>query len=213
VRSELIAAIADRLTADVTRVGIDGRSAAGKTTFADELADAIRRPVIRASLDDFHTPGHKFRSMAEEYTAESYYDEAFDYVCFREWVVEPLMPGGSRHCRLRYWDSYHDVAYDDEPVVVPADAVLVVDGGMLMRPELADAWDMTIWIDVDWDDMVERAVARDVAWVGDADVVRRRYANRFRPMHDMYERVTNARARATVVVDNRDPERPRLLRS
>jgi putative protein kinase ArgK-like GTPase of G3E family len=38
------------------RVGIDGRSAAGKTTFADELAAALRgrgREVLRASLDDF----------------------------------------------------------------------------------------------------------------------------------------------------------------
>lgn len=42
-----------------TRVAVDGRSAAGKTTLADELAKAVRnltRDVLRASIDDFHYP-------------------------------------------------------------------------------------------------------------------------------------------------------------
>ena len=41
------------------RVAVDGIDAAGKTTFADELAEVIGqfgRPVVRASIDDFHRP-------------------------------------------------------------------------------------------------------------------------------------------------------------
>jgi uridine kinase len=41
------------------RVAIDGRTAAGKTSFAQELAAAVRafdRPTLRASLDDFTHP-------------------------------------------------------------------------------------------------------------------------------------------------------------
>jgi uridine kinase len=51
------------------RVGLDGRSAAGKTTLADAVADALRRrrrDVLRASLDDFQRPGHKYRSERGE---------------------------------------------------------------------------------------------------------------------------------------------------
>jgi uridine kinase len=43
-----------------TRVGVDGRSAAGKTTLADSLAEVVQattsRPVLRASIDDFPSP-------------------------------------------------------------------------------------------------------------------------------------------------------------
>jgi pantothenate kinase-related protein Tda10 len=41
------------------RVAIDGRTASGKTTLADELAAAVGqagRPVIRTSIDGFHRP-------------------------------------------------------------------------------------------------------------------------------------------------------------
>lgn len=58
-----------------TRVGLDGPSAAGKTTLADALAELVHsitnRPVIRASIDDFHRPGHNFRSMRGEWTTQS----------------------------------------------------------------------------------------------------------------------------------------------
>jgi uridine kinase len=39
------------------RVAVDGPDGSGKTTFAEELAAAVRalgRPVVRVSLDDFH---------------------------------------------------------------------------------------------------------------------------------------------------------------
>lgn len=202
-------------TAAPVRVGIDGRSAAGKSTFAAALADAIRqsgRTAVTASIDHFHTPGHKYRSIAEEYTPATYYDTAFDYARFRSWVLDPLAPGGDRMCRLRYWDSYRDEAFEDEPVRVPADVVVVVEGGCLLRPELADCWDLIVWIDIDWAEMVERAVARDVAFVGDAEVVRRRYEGRFRGVHTLYEEATGARDRADILIDNRDALAPRVLR-
>ncbi len=42
-----------------TRVGVSGITASGKTTFANELAEEIKKrglPVTRASIDDFHNP-------------------------------------------------------------------------------------------------------------------------------------------------------------
>ena len=41
------------------RVAVDGRTASGKTTFADDLANVLRsvgRDVIRTSVDGFHRP-------------------------------------------------------------------------------------------------------------------------------------------------------------
>jgi uridine kinase len=96
-----------------TRVGLDGRSAAGKRTLADGLAEMVQsttgRPVLRASIDDFHRPGHKFRSIRGEWTTQSYYDESYDYVGFRELVLRPLGPGGDRRVRTAIFDSFHDL--------------------------------------------------------------------------------------------------------
>jgi uridine kinase len=67
------------------RVRIDGRSAAGKTTFADEHSVRIERAgrrVLRASIDDFHRQGHRDRSRQRIWTPQSYYDEGFDYEAF-----------------------------------------------------------------------------------------------------------------------------------
>ena len=83
-----------------TRVGIDGRSAAGETSLANEIASAIvarGRPVLRAELDDFHRPGHKFRSINGQWTPASYYAETYDYtairtLCLSRWG-EPELDG------------------------------------------------------------------------------------------------------------------------
>jgi uridine kinase len=151
------------------RVGIDGRSAAGKTTFADQLAEAAGRrdrSVVRASVDDFHPPGHKSRG----YTLETYYGSAFDYRRFRSWVLDPLEPGGGRRCRLAYWDSFTDTPASPELTSVAEEAVLIVDGALLLRPELRECWDVVVWLHISFDEMVARAVKRDVAWAGDPNL-------------------------------------------
>jgi uridine kinase len=97
-------------------------------------------------------------------------------------------------------------------VAVPEDAVVVVDGAFLLRPELRDCWDYTIWVRVDWATMLERAAARDVAWVGSEQEVRRRYRRLWVPLHRRYERDTGAPELADAVVDNTDPGHPRIER-
>jgi uridine kinase len=219
-RAALVRSLAEELVgrraAGPLRVGVDGRSAAGKTTLADELDMVVRalgRPCVRASVDDFHPPGHAGRSGAGAWTPERYYAEGFDYRAFRELLLAPLGPGGDRRCQLALWDAFHDVAAAGEVVQVPEDAVVVVDGAFLLRPELRDCWDYVIWVQVDWDTMVERGVARDVAWVGPEQAVRERYRRLWIPLHELYERHTGAPGLADVVVDNTDPAHPRLERA
>src|SRR6266496_2644964 len=140
-------------------VAIDGRSAAGKTTLADELALNVRmqgRPVLRCSIDDFHPPGHKYRSRERPYTPISYYEEGYDYATFQTCVLDPVRYGG-RPCRLAYWDSFNDVAFPECWTNVPSGAIVIIDGIFLLRPEFRQYWDYTIWLQIDWETMIERA--------------------------------------------------------
>lgn len=177
-KSAVVDALADALTAlplgHPTRVAVDGRSAAGKTTLADELAVAVRargREVPRASIDDFHRPGHNCRSRRGGWTPQSYYDEGYDYDAFRDLLPRPLGPGGNRRCRPALVDSFQDAWLPEAWREVDTQAVVIVDGAFLLRPELADHWDSIIWLEIDHETMVERARRRDAAWVGSADVI------------------------------------------
>jgi uridine kinase len=60
-----------------SRVGIDGVTAAGKTTLADALA-AVLPHVVRVSLDDFRVPPPR----------PVYYPDAFDFGSFRAHVEQ-----------------------------------------------------------------------------------------------------------------------------
>ena len=60
-----------------TRVGIDGRDAAGKTTLADVLAGILPGVVTRVRLDDFQRPAEQ---------RVDYYRDASDLAAFAEAV-------------------------------------------------------------------------------------------------------------------------------
>jgi len=196
------------------RVGVTGRCAAGKSSLGDELETAVRergRAVLRASIDDFHRPGHKFRSMREEWTPRTYYEEGYDYTAFRDVLLGPLGPGGSLRCRTGIFDSYHDEPIPEQWHRVPPDAVAIIDGAYILREELEAHWDWIIWLDVDNETMVERARQRDIAWVHDEDAVVRRYRERSIPSHEIYEDECRPREKAHAIVDNNRIAEPRLV--
>lgn len=195
------------------RVGVDGRSAAGKTTFADALSERLRglgRVVMRAEIDDFHPPGHGPRSAAGGYTAESYYAEGYDYVAFRDLLLAPLDVGGNRRCRFGIHDSFSDTAIDLPAIEVPKDAIVIIDGCFLLRPDLRGFWEFVIWLDVSFETMIERAVRRDTQWMPSEALVRARYRDRWIPLHKLYEE-TGARSYADMIIDNENPAAARCI--
>jgi uridine kinase len=90
------------------------------------------------------------------------------------------------------------------PRTAPADAVLLVDGVFLLRPELNDAWDLRGFLQVPFGEALPRALERDRARFGSAQATRDRYRQR-------YLATVRPRRIAEVVVDNRDPAAPRIL--
>ncbi len=60
---------------------------------------------------------------------------------------------------------------------------------------------------------LERAIARDAAWLGGVAAARTRYATRYFPGETLYLEEADPESLADVVVDNTDPDRPRLVRT
>lgn len=216
-RAELVARLAELIVAverpHPVRVAIDGRSAAGKTTLADELAEPIAqhgRPVIRTSIDDFHRPAAE-RYRRGRYSAESFYFDAFDYPAVRERLLLPLGPGGNRRYRPAFFDAFNDRPIEEPPREAPSDAVVLVDGIFLLRPELNDLWDFRVFVDVPPEESMRRGVLRDRAWMGSEEEARKRYLERYLPGEQVYLDAVRPQQHADAVVDNRAPAHPGLI--
>ena len=102
VRSELIDEVARRVIAvrpGRIRVVVDGYTASGKTSFAHELAAAIRRhgrSTVRASFDDFKKPWRDAREKGyDRSSGDGYYRNSPDFESARELLLRPAGVEGS----------------------------------------------------------------------------------------------------------------------
>ena len=170
-RHALIRKVAARITAlqrsHPVRVAIDGVDAAGKTTFADELATEIEscgRRVIRASVDGFHNPATVRRSRGP-LSPEGYFHDSFNYPALVDMLLRPLGPDSTRVYRRAIFDFRSDTAIESPTEQAPDDAVLVFDGVFLLRPELRDHWDFSVFLRADFDATLKRAEQRDLRFL------------------------------------------------
>jgi uridine kinase len=211
--NDLAAKIGNNSLGRPMRIAIDGRTAAGKTTLSDELAALIGnrgRPVIRTSIDGFHRSKAQ-RYARGRYSAEGYYYDARDLPAVVNLLLIPLGPRGDGTYRTASFDLENDRPIEQESRQAPADAVLIVDGTFLQRPELRDHWDLTIFLKTSADTAEQRAVARDAVQSGGVDAVRKLYAERYRGAFDLYQCLCAPEEIADVVLSNDDFDRPEML--
>lgn len=213
-REELVHALARAIDAIVVahpvRVGIDGPDAAGKTTLAGELAEALRiggRKVVRASIDGFHRP------RAERYAKGpnspiGYFEDSFDYTALRDVLLDPLGPSGDGRYRTQVFDFKTDQPTDQADQEADRHAVLIFDGVFLLRAELRAHWDYSIFVEAPFDETLRRAIDRDAELMGGTEEVRRRYRERYIPGQELYFAAARPDELADVIVHNSDPQQP-----
>ncbi|HEY8827786.1 MAG TPA: hypothetical protein VIM17_08510 [Jatrophihabitantaceae bacterium] len=116
----------------------DGADGSGKSVFADQLAAVLReqdRPVVRASVDDFHRPRAE-RYRPGRHSPSGFRLDSFDYDLVRREALGPLGPGGSRRHRAAVHDVRTDRQLELPQVIAAPGSVLVLDGLLLHRDEL-----------------------------------------------------------------------------
>jgi uridine kinase len=192
------------------RIGIDGIDASGKSALSDELAELLReqgRTVIQASIDSFHYPRSVRRQRGSD-SPQGYFLDSYHYPELLAALLEPLGPDGNRRYRTAIFDFH-----SDRPLQVPErlaneNDILLFDGVFLMRPELASAWDLTIFIQVAFETALQRALQRDIPLFGSAQVVLERYQKRYFPAQQYYLQACHPIEQADIVVDNNQPDQP-----
>jgi uridine kinase len=213
-RLRLLGVLAERIVAIArphpTRVAIDGVDAAGKTTLADELVApiaALGRSVIRASVDDFHQP-RALRYRAGRHSARGYFRDSFDHAALEAVLLRPLGPGGSRQIRTRVFDYRTDTVVYAPVETAARDAVILLDGIFLNRPELRAHWDLSVFLEVPFEETIARMVERDGALPGGQDPATQRWVGGQR----IYLAECSPREHASLVIDNRNVTAPRIVK-
>lgn len=212
-REKVIGTVADALPEPgdtPVLVAIDGPDAAGKTTLRRELAEVLRRrgrDVIEVSMDDFHhVRAHRYRQGRT--SARGFWEDSFDHAAFIAKVLEPLGPDGDRVVTLRHHDLETDVVDTNARQVQVSDNVtLLADGLFMQHPNLADYWHAVVWVEAPYSVRFERMVNRDGLERDPEDPIQRRYFDG----QLIYRSEVGPREKALVVVDNGDPQRPRIL--
>ncbi len=212
-RAELLRFLATRILQierpHPIRVAIDGIDAAGKTTLADELANELpQHPIIRASIDGFHQP-RAIRYRRGSDSPIGYYYDSFDYDAFKAELLQPLGPGGSRRYRTMCYDYRHDHPLDSPRKLAPPNAMLLCDGVFLLRSEICELWDFSVFVQISFSTSLDRALVRDREQFGSS--VRQRYEKRYIPGQRLYLQQAQPTQKACIVFDNNDPLNPFLI--
>jgi uridine kinase len=214
-REALLVALSARILAlpdDRPRsVALTGMGCTGKTTLAAELVAVVSgagRPVVSLAYDGFHHPSER-RHRQGRTSAAGYLDDSFDPAALRRLVLDPLAAGAAAVVPASY-DLAADHPLDLEPIPVPTDGIVLVEGSFLLVPELADIWDLAMMVVADPASVLERGLVRD-ADLGPPEQVRELYLRRYLAAEELHQERDDPWSHADLVVELSDPVAPRLL--
>ena len=163
-----------------TIVAIDGPAGSGTADFAAGLAAAIKRTshaAFVASIEDFHRDQ---ASVEPEFDEAAFYRSDYDYSLLRRILLDPFKTPGHGGFVLAGYDRERRQPIEPKWMTAPDDAVLIVEGVFLNRPELRGLWSYSVWLD----------------------------SHGLRSPDEYYNE-SKPRTTATAIVNNSDPEHPR----
>ena len=192
-------------------IGIDGKDASGKTTVANNLSAAIHnqteREIIRVSLDDFFQP--RAIRTRQENQARGCYEDTFDIQGIVNRLLAPVKTKGTYITKI--FDYKTDTPINFSTKHADSNAIFVVDGVFIQRPEFREYWDYVVLLDVSDEIAIERGSIRDTNRIGNIEAARSKYINRYIASQKIYYDECKPQKRADIIIDNTDYENPIVI--
>jgi len=196
------------------KVAIDGPGNAGKTTFANELAESIimlNRKVIRSTIDGFHHPP-EFRRRQGQFSPKGYLEDSHDYESLKRNLLDPLSHNGNLEYKESTYNFKINQATNANSKKADKDSILIFDGIFLFKNELLHYWDFKIYIEASFENTMRRAIERDSNLFGGEDKVIELYKKRYIPGHEMYLSIYNPIEISDVAINNDDTQNPIVIK-
>lgn len=168
-------------------VAIDGRSAAGKTTLAEQLKEELGCTVIH--MDDFFLrPEQRTAQRLEEPGGN------VDYERFLEEVLLPLREG--KAFSYAPFDC-HTQGFKSSVQVEP-ERITVVEGSYSCHPAMRDYYDLRIFLSLDPEEQARRILLRNPDRAG-------MFLERWIPLEEKYFTYCNTQECCQLLFDNSRP--------
>lgn len=127
-------------------------------------------------------------------------------------LIEPLKNGLSMEYYTAVYDFKTESKVQQEPRIATNDSILLMEGVFLLRPELIRYWDYSIFLHIDFEQVISRAKVRDRYLFGAEEEIENRYRNKYIPGQQMYLSESNPFSNANVIIDNNDFNNPNIVR-
>jgi uridine kinase len=198
--SRRVAALGGERCLVVAVSGIDG---SGKTTFADALSERLEHDGVSVHvvhLDDWHTaPEVRF---AGDDPGGHFYRHAYRHDELFGLLVEPLRAERRVALRTTLRRLPDNDEFEHELRLADVD-VLLLDGIFLLKRELRDRYDFSVWVDCSFETALERAIARNQEGLSEEEIVRD-YSTIYFAAQELHMRLDDPRSHADLVVSS-DP--------
>lgn len=165
-------------------IAIDGGSASGKTTLAENLRNMFGASVFH--IDDFFLPKSRRtrERMAEiggNIDRERFLCEVLHPVCFKQDVL--YIPYDCKEDKMK------------EPVRVPPKRLTIIEGAYSTHPVLAIYYDFTVFLDIDKDTQRERILKRNT------EEEAKRFFEEWIPKEDAFFVKTKAKSKCDLIIE------------
>lgn len=194
-------------------VAIDGPDGSGTAVVADRLAAAIRtrgRTVVRLHSHEFLRP-RRIRDRRGNDSPEGFLEDTVDVAAIRQLVLEPLARG-ERRIIPKIHDPGPDAPVDPHFEEVPDDAVVIMEGQLLLRKGIREDWSLRVELTISEEERLRRVgqglPASQVPAEGAESDRNHRRARGFA----LYLERDDPVAAADIVIDTTNPERPVPIR-
>jgi uridine kinase len=190
-------------------VAIDGRDAAGKTILAKEFANRLRERgavVIESSTDWFHN-AQLVRYRRGRESSEGYYHDSFNIDALKQFLLDPLKTGNMCY-KAKVFDYRKDKSIISPFIKADPNSILVFEGIFVLRPELREYWDYSVYLYINEEESLRRRIVRIPE---NEKEIRRLYTVRYIAGQRIYNTESDPMKYANIVIDNNDPENPKII--
>jgi phosphoglycolate phosphatase len=192
-------------------LGVNGVDTSGKTIFSNNLANYLQSKdylVTLIHLDDFHNPSFKRREGKNE--IDAYINNAFNLEILENKILKPIKHQGELDFHLTLLDLITDKLSKKRHYYVNKESIVIVEGVLLYRPPIDKYFNARIFLDITFDEVLQRAKKRDVSLFGINFLDK--YNNKYIPIQKWYLETYEPKIKCDILIDNNDYNKPKLMK-
>lgn len=190
-------------------VGIDGIELVGKTYFSQKLLAFLALRRINGSvvkLTDFRSPIEK--NYADEDEVEAFYFHGFNTNKLIDELLIPFRDNGFLDVTLRTFGDDTGRYGKEKRYLIEDGEIMLLEGTHMYREPLIDFFDLRIYLYMDEQEALHRALVRDI-FLGEEQKVTE-FVHKHIPAQKMYSVKHIPVEESDYAIDNTNHRRPRL---